>query len=58
MSTATEPFSVAGEIADRHAGYLEEAEILLREINRAGRKPTFAEMTFFKRECGWDEILS
>ncbi len=55
MSTKLEPYSVAGEISDRHTGYLEEAEILLREINRAGRLPTFAELTFFKRECGWDQ---
>jgi len=55
MSTAVEPYSVAGEVFDRHIGCLGEAEILLREINHAGRAPTFAEMTFFKRECGWDQ---
>jgi chromosome segregation ATPase len=55
MSTAVEPYSVAGEVFDRHIGCLGEAEILLREINHDGRVPTFAELTFFKRECGWDQ---
>lgn len=55
MSTATEPYSVAGEVFDRHVGCLGEAEILLREINHDARVPTFAELTFFKRECGWDQ---
>lgn len=55
MSTTVEPYSVAGEVSDRHIGCLGEAEILLREINHDGRAPTFAELTFFKRECGWEQ---
>lgn len=52
MSTT---FSLANEIADRHKGYIEEADELLREISQADRRPTFAETTFFNRECGWNE---
>jgi hypothetical protein len=50
-----ETFSAAAEIAARHSENIAEADELLREISQAGRRPTFAEATFFSREIGWDE---
>lgn len=55
MSTATDDFSPALEVAEIHRERIIEADDLLREICQANRRPTFAELTFFSRECGWDE---
>jgi len=55
MSTATDDFSPALEVAELHRERIIEADDLLREICQANRRPTFAELTFFHRECGWNE---
>ncbi len=55
MSTATDDFSPALEVAELHRERIIEADDLLREISQAVRRPTFAELTFFHREAGWDE---
>ena len=43
------------DIAEDYRQSLMNADHLLREICHAGRHPSFADMTFFQRECGWDE---
>jgi hypothetical protein len=56
MSTTLEQdYSPALEVAELHRERVIEADDLLREICRANRRPTFAELTFFNRECGWNE---
>jgi hypothetical protein len=55
MSTSTDDFSPALEVAELYREKIIEADDLLREICQANRRPTFAELTFFHRECGWDE---
>ena len=52
---STENFSAAAEVAERHRENIIEADALLREICQSGRRPTFAELTFFQREIGWDD---
>jgi hypothetical protein len=52
----TENFSAISEVAERHSENIIEADELLREICQSGRRPTFAELTFFQREIGWDAI--
>ena len=47
--------SATQDIAEDYRQSLMNADFLLREICQAGRNPTFADMTFFLRECGWDE---
>ena len=47
--------SIRADIAHQHIENIVEADDLLREIVQAGRRPNFAEMTFFQRECGWDD---
>jgi hypothetical protein len=51
-----ETFSAAAEVAERHSENIAEADAVLREICQSGRRPTFAELTFFQREIGWDSI--
>ena len=43
------------DISEDYRQSLTNADFLLREICQAGRHPSFADMTFFQRECGWDE---
>ena len=52
----TETTSAISEVAERHRENIIEADELLREICQSGRRPTFAEATFFQREIGWDAI--
>lgn len=54
MTTATAPW-IASEVAERSRQLIAEADILLREITQAGRRPTYPELTYFAREVGWDE---
>ena len=49
----TQTYSFAAEIAESHEADILEADELLREICQTGRRPTFAEATFFQR-LGWD----
>ena len=51
-----ETFSAISEIAEHYSENIAEADLLLREICQSGRRPTFAELTFFQREIGWDAI--
>jgi flagellar biosynthesis GTPase FlhF len=51
-----ETFSAISEIAEHYSENIAEADLLLREICQSGRRPTFAELTFFQREIGWDSI--
>jgi len=56
MSIATNDYSPTREVAELHRERIIEADDLLREIVHTNRRPTFAELTFFHRECGWNEL--
>jgi hypothetical protein len=43
------------ELEMEYEHYFSMADEMLRSIVRENRKPTFAEQTFFKGRCGWDE---
>lgn len=43
------------ELELEYEHYFSMADEMMRSIVRENRKPTFAEQTFFKGRCGWDE---
>jgi hypothetical protein len=55
MSTATDDFSPALEVAELYREKIIEADDLLREICQANRRPNYGELVCFQRENGWNE---
>lgn len=55
MSTVID--SIRADVAHQHCENIIEADELLREIVQSGRRPNYAELTFFSRELGWNEIV-
>ena len=43
------------ELEMEYQHYFSMADEMMRSIVRENRKPTFAEQTFFKGRCGWDD---
>ncbi len=50
----TQEYSLAAEVADSHRSDLGEADVLLREIVQANRRPSYPESVFFQK-LGWSD---
>ena len=48
--------SMVADIANDHAEAIADADSLLVEIAEENRRPALAELIYFDRHCGWDEL--